>query len=129
MKYLNKYENWMTNESFSSLSEEEKSKLHLIMNEIINDSREKVNGNSEVANPKGKASNPFYDRGTRDLEGLGKPFGSFVPGSINKKDGKIEAIVEHGMNYESGLKKRYKTKIEMDAKTFEYSTKKIDTEL
>ena len=123
MKYIKLFE------SFSSLSDDQKSKLHSIVEEIKDQSMEKVNGNSEVANPRGEARNPFYDRGDRQLQGLGKSFGSIVPGSVEKKNGKITAEVTHGVNYESGLKKEYKSVITMDEKTLEYSVKKIETKL
>ena len=118
-----------TNESFSSLSDEQKNVIHTVIEEIKDNSMEKVNGNSEVANPKGKARNPFYDRGDRALQGLGKPFANIVPGSVNKEDGIIEVEVSHGVNYESGLNKEYKSLIKMDAKTLEYTVKKIETNL
>jgi hypothetical protein len=123
MKFL------QTFESFSSLTEDQKKKLHSIVEEIKDNSTEKVGGNSEVANPRGRARNPFYDRGSRKLDGLGKPFAGIVPGSVVKEKGVIKAEVEHGMEYESGLKKRYKTAIEMDEKTLEYSIKKIKSDL
>lgn len=118
-----------TFESFSSLSDEQKIKLQTIVREITDNSMEKVGGNSEVANPRGKARNPFYDRGSRQLQGLGKPFGAIVPGSVEKKDGKITAEVSHGVEYESGLKKAYKSVITMDEKTLEYSVEKIENDL
>jgi hypothetical protein len=118
MKYVKTFE------SFSSLSEEQKIKLHQIVEEITNNSMERVDTNSEVANPKGLAKNPFYDRGSRKLQGLGKPFGSIVPGSVRKEKGTIYAEVSHGVQYESGLKKDYITCIEMDEKTLEYTTKR-----
>lgn len=117
------------NESFSSLTDEQKNTIHVAIEEIRDSSMEKVNGNSEVANPRGKARNPFYDRGDRQLQGLGKPFGNIVPGSVVKEDGLIKVCVEHGVEYESGLRKEYKSEIEMDAKTLEYSIKKIETSL
>lgn len=118
-----------TFESFSSLTDEQKSKLHSIVEEIKDNSIEKVNGNSEVANPRGKARNPFYDRGDRALQGLGKPFASIVPGSVTKEKGSITAEVTHGVKYESGKRTEYKSIIKMDEKTLEYSVKKISTDL
>tara|TARA_R110000772_G_C13290824_1_gene437968 strand:+ start:515 stop:886 length:372 start_codon:yes stop_codon:yes gene_type:complete len=123
MKFIKTYE------SFSSLTEEQKIKLQTIVNNITDSSMEKVPTNSEVANPRGKARNPFYDKGMRPLQGLGKPFGSIVPGSVNKEKDVITAEVSHGVNYESGLKKEYKSIIKMDAKTLEYEVEKIETGL
>lgn len=123
MKFIKTYE------SFSSLTEEQKIKLQTIVNDITDSSMEKVTGNSEVANPRGKARNPFYDRGSRKLQGLGKPFGSIIPGSVNKEKDVITAEVSHGVKYESGLKKEYKSIIKMDAKTLEYDVEKISTDL
>tara|TARA_R110000772_G_scaffold20466_5_gene56836 strand:+ start:5876 stop:6247 length:372 start_codon:yes stop_codon:yes gene_type:complete len=123
MKFIKTYE------SFSSLNDEQKIKLQTIVDEITDNSMEKVNGNSEVANPRGKARNPFYDRGSRKLQGLGKPFGSIVPGTVVKEKGVITAEVSHGVEYESGLKKDYKSIITMDEKTLEYSVKKIQSNL
>jgi hypothetical protein len=119
----------VTNESFSSLTDEQKNAIHTAIEDIKDNSMEKVNGNSEVANPRGKARNPFYDRGDRELQGLGKPFGNIVPGSVVKDGGKIKVEVAHGVNYESGLNKEYKSVIEMDAKTLEHTVKKIETNL
>lgn len=118
-----------TFESFSTLSEEQKIKLHTIVTEITDGSMEKVSSNSEIANPRGLARNPFYDRGSRKLQGLGKPFGSIVPGSVNKKDGIITAEVSHGVKYESGLIKGYISYIKMDAKTLEYEVERKETQL
>ena len=123
MKFIRTYE------SFSSLTEEQKIKLHKIVNDIMEGSMERVLSNSEVANPRGKARNPFYDRGTRKLQGLGKPFGNIVPGSVNKEKDVITAEVSHGVKYESGLIKEYKSIIKMDAKTLEYEVEKIETKL
>lgn len=123
MKFIRTYE------SFSSLTEEQKIKLHKIVNDIMEGSMERVPSNSEVANPRGKARNPFYDRGTRKLQGLGKPFGNIVPGSVNKEKDVITAEVSHGVKYESGLIKEYKSIIKMDAKTLEYEVEKIETKL
>lgn len=123
MKFIKTYE------SFSSLTEEQKIKLHKIVNDIMEGSMERVPSNSEVANPRGKARNPFYDRGTRKLQGLGKPFGNIVPGSVNKEKDVITAEVSHGVKYESGLIKEYKSIIKMDAKTLEYEVEKIETKL
>jgi hypothetical protein len=118
-----------TFESFSSLTEEQKIKLQTIVNSITDSSMEKVSTNSEVANPKGEARNPFYDRGSRQLQGLGKPFGAIVPGSVNKVKDVITAEVSHGVKYESGLNKQYKSIITMDAKTLEYEVAKTETDL
>lgn len=123
MKFIKTYE------SFSSLTEEQKIKLHKIVNDIMEGSMERVPSNSEVANPRGKARNPFYDRGTRKLQGLGKPFGNIVPGSVSKEKDVITAEVSHGVKYESGLIKEYKSIIKMDAKTLEYEVEKIETKL
>lgn len=123
MKFIKTYE------SFSSLTDEQKSKLQSIVEEIKDGSMEKVSTNSEVANPKGEARNPFYDRGERRLDGLGEPFGSIVPGSVSKDKGTITCEVTHGVKYNSGLRKEYKSVITMDAKTLEYTTKKISTDL
>jgi len=123
MKYVKTFE------SFSSLTEEQKIKLHTIVDEIRDNSMEKVGGNSEVSNPRGVAKNTFYDRGSRQLQGLGKPFGTIVPGSVRKEKGTIYAEVKHGVKYESGLNKEYITCIEMDEKTLEYTTKKVNTYL
>lgn len=116
-------------ESFSTLTDEQKNTIHIAIEEIKDNSIEKVNGNSEVANPRGKARNPFYDRGNRQLQGLGKPFAGIVPGSVIKEGGVIKVTVTHGTNYKSGLKKEYKSIIEMDAKTLDYSIKKIESNL
>jgi len=118
-----------TFESFSSLTEEQKIKLQTIVEEIKENSTEKVGGNSEVANPRGKARNPFYDRGSRKLDGLGQSYASIIPGSVTKEKGIIYAEVKHGMKYESGLTKDYKSCIEMDEKTLEYTTKKLGEDL
>lgn len=123
MKFIRTYE------SFSSLTEEQKIKLHKIVNDIMEGSMERVPSNSEVANPRGKARNPFYDRGTRKLQGLGKPFGNIIPGSVNKEKDVITAEVSHGVKYESGLIKEYKSIIKMDAKTLEYEVEKIEIKL
>ena len=123
MKYVKTFE------SFSSLTEEQKIKLHTIVEKIRDNSMEKVDTNSEVSNPTGKAKNPFYDRGSRQLQGLGQPFGSIVPGSVTKEKGTIHADVKHGVKYESGLNKEYITHIEMDEKTLEYTTKRKKTDL
>lgn len=123
MKFIKTYE------SFSSLTDEQKIMLQSAVEEIKDSSMEKVSTNSEVSNPRGDARNPFYDRGERKLDGLGEPFGSIVPGSVTKNGNTITAEVTHGVKYNSGLRKEYKSVITMDAKTLEYTTKKISTDL
>lgn len=127
-KRIKNFNNFV-NESFSSLTDEEKSHLQIVVDKLKGETEEKIPYNSEVANPRGKAKNPFYDRGSRKLDGLGKSFASIVPGTVNKKGDVITAEVSHGVEFESGLKTENKTLVEMDKKTFEYTTKKIETNL
>jgi len=123
MKFIKTYE------SFSTLSEEQKTALNTALAEVKDSSAEKVNINSDVVNPKGIAKNPLYDRGQRELDGLGKAYGEFVPGSINKDKNIITAEVIHGVKYSTNKKTEFKSVITMDAKPLEYTIKKIETQL
>ncbi len=129
MKFIKTYETFSVNESFSSLSEEQKIALNAALLSIKDSSMDKSNINSDAANLKGEQRKPFYDRGESPLEGLGKPYAEFVSGSVNKEKDIITAEVVHGVSYSTNKKTEFKSLITMDAKTLEYTTKKIHTQL
>ena len=107
MNYIQLFEN------FKALKEDEKILLHKIVLEIGDNTSAKIDTNSEVSLPN--------KRGHREVEGLGKPFSSIVPNTVNKKDGSITADIEHGVEYESGRRDAFVSTVVVDIKSGEYT--------
>ena len=117
------------NESFSKLKDEEKIQLKNIVDGLADKSSEKVYTNSEVANPRGLARNPFYKTGQRKLKGLGNPYSNIVPGSVEKNGKEITAKVKHGMEYESGKKTEFTSVVKLDTETGEHDIRQEGSSL
>jgi len=121
MRYLNieSYESFF--EKYSTLKPAEKALLDIAIEEIKHNSADRVITNTEVENLAGIAKKNFYDRGTIEMEGLGKSFASIVPGSIEKDGDTITAVIEHGVSYTTNREVTFKSKVVMDTKEMTYT--------
>jgi hypothetical protein len=117
------------NESFTKLKDDEKILLKQIVDELGDKSSDKTYTNSEVANPRGLARNPFYKSGQRKLKGLGNPYSNIVPGSVEKIGKEITAKVKHGMDYESGKKTEFTSIITLNTETGDYDIRQEESSL
>jgi hypothetical protein len=117
------------NESFTKLKDDEKILLKQIVDELGDKSSDKTYTNSEVANPRGLARNPFYKSGQRKLKGLGNPYSNIVPGSVEKNGKEITAKVKHGMDYESGKKTEFTSIITLNTETGDYDIRQEESSL
>lgn len=129
MSHIKKFNSWLINENFSSLEDQIKMKIHEILNEIEDQSIEKVDTNSEVANPRSLARNPFYKRGSRNLQGYGESYRGIVSGSVEDTGSDIEFKVEHGAKYSNGKKTFYITHVKLNKDSLEYEKNLISKDL
>ena len=117
------------NESFTKLKDDEKILLKQIVDELGDKSSDKTYTNSEVANPRGLARNPFYKSGQRKLKGLGNSYSNIVPGSVEKNGKEITAKVKYGMEYESGKRTEFTSVITLNTETGDYDIRQEESSL
>jgi len=129
MNFIKNFKSWLINENFSTLDESLKIRIHEILQEIKDQSIEKVDTNSEVSNPRSLARNPFYKRGSRQLQGYGQSYSGILPGSVEDKSDSVEFKVEHGTKYSNNKKTYLLTHVVLDKNTMEYEKRLLEKQL